>query len=162
MPKTHNCRKKFTKKSLGEHNLVSHIVDSKTVYCICGNKIRLDKEWDPDFLIRHAKNNRCQEARKGRQAITKFFPVNDTKNTKKPCKGLRSDKIANYLECIGMLVVFGGSRPIKEIAKEIFPQSFENNNDSFHWDDFPIEAQEILREFSDKEAKWKNFPSTGN
>ena len=61
-----------------------------------------------------------------------------------------------------MLVVFGGSRPIKEIAKEIFPQSFENNNDSFHWDDFPIEAQEILREFSDKEAKWKNFPSTGN
>ena len=104
MPKTHNCRKKFTKKSLGEHNLVSHIVDSKTVYCICGNKIRLDKEWDPDFLIQHAKNNRCQEARKGRQAITKFFPVNDTKNTKKPCKGLKNDKIANYLEHVGMLV----------------------------------------------------------
>ena len=39
-----------------------------------------------------------------------------------------------------MLVVFGGSCPIKEIAKEIFPQSFKNNNDSFHWDDFPIEA----------------------
>ena len=145
MIKTRSYRKKFTRKSLGEHNLVSCIIDSKTVYCICGNRIRLDKEWDPDFLIRHAKNNRCQEARKGKQSITKFFPVKDTKNTTKPCKGLKNDKITNYLEHVGMFVVFGGSHPIKEIAKEIFPQSFENNNVSFHWDDFPIEAQEILR-----------------
>ena len=44
-----------------------------------------------------------------------------------------------------MFSVFGGSCLIKRIAKEIFPESFENNSDSFHWDDFPIEAQEIIR-----------------
>nr|CAG8483224.1 8108_t:CDS:2 [Entrophospora candida] len=45
------------------------------------------------------------------------------------------------------MLEFGGSHLIKEIAKEIFPESFENNSDSFHWDDFPIEAQEIIRVF---------------
>jgi hypothetical protein len=43
------------------------------------------------------KNNRCQEARKGKQSITKFFPVKD--------KGLKNDKITNYLEHVGMFVV---------------------------------------------------------
>ena len=98
MVKTHNCKKKLTRKLLGEHNLVSHIIDSKTVYCVCGDRIRLDKEWDPDLLIWHAKNNRCQKERKGRQAISKTFPVNNTNNTqKKPCQGLKNDKITNYL-----------------------------------------------------------------
>ena len=57
-----------------------------------------------------------------------------------------------------MFTISGGSRPITQIAKEAFPQSFENNN-NFHWDDFPVEVQEYLRNLSNEEAKWKNFPA---
>ena len=84
-----------------------------------------------------------------------FFSIkNNTNNSeRKFCKGLKNDQITEYLEQVGMFTIFGGSRPITQIAKEVFPQSFENNN-TFHWDDFPVEAQEHLRNLLNEEAKW--------
>ena len=74
------CRKKSILKSLKNHELVSHVVDSKTVYC---KHVRLDREYDTYLLLRHANNNKCKKAREGKWPITVFFPIkNNTNNSR--------------------------------------------------------------------------------
>ena len=61
-----NLQKKSTLKSLKNHELVSHVVDSKTVYCICSKHVRLDREYDTDLQLRHANNNKCKKTSEGK------------------------------------------------------------------------------------------------
>ncbi|RIB05228.1 hypothetical protein C2G38_2047769 [Gigaspora rosea] len=43
-------------ETLSEHPKVRKIIDAKTVICICGKQIRLDRNYDPDLLDVMLKN----------------------------------------------------------------------------------------------------------
>jgi hypothetical protein len=46
---------KHTEITLSKHPKVRKVIDPKTVICICGKKVRLDRNYDPDLLDRHVK-----------------------------------------------------------------------------------------------------------
>ena len=46
---------KHTEVTLSKHPKVRTIIDPKTVICVCGKRVRLDRNYDPDLLDRHVK-----------------------------------------------------------------------------------------------------------
>src|SRR4051812_1211412 len=63
---------KHTEETLSKHLKVRKIIDPKTVICICGKKVRLDRNYDPDLLDRHVKNKICK-SNDGNSQITQIF-----------------------------------------------------------------------------------------
>ena len=64
---------KHTEITLSKHPKVRKIIDPKTVICVCGKRVRLDRNYDPDLLDRHVQNKICTSD-DGNSHITQFFP----------------------------------------------------------------------------------------
>jgi hypothetical protein len=73
---------KHTELTLLKHPKVRSIIDPKTVICVCGKRVRLDRNFDPDLLNRHVKNNVCKSD-DGNSKITQFFSDQSSENLKK-------------------------------------------------------------------------------
>ena len=63
---------KHTETTLSKHPKVRKIIDPKTVICVCGKRVRLDRNYDPDLLDRHVKNKICTSD-DGNSHITQFY-----------------------------------------------------------------------------------------
>ncbi|CAG8796569.1 23758_t:CDS:1, partial [Dentiscutata erythropus] len=95
------------------------IVDKRTVFCICGQKIILDNNYNESRLNKHSKNSRYKVNNKKRQLdLPGLFPVLPKPSKKKenssslspppilsslslyqnkPCFGLYSEQISSYI-----------------------------------------------------------------
>ncbi|CAB5356446.1 unnamed protein product [Rhizophagus irregularis] len=89
---------KHTEVTLSKHPKVRTIIDPKTVICICGKRVRLDRNYDPDLLNRHVKNKICTSDN-GNSQITQFFLTqsSETSRKRKLCIGLNDEKVKLYL-----------------------------------------------------------------
>ncbi|CAG8608459.1 8429_t:CDS:1, partial [Scutellospora calospora] len=128
------------------------IIDERTVFCVCGQKIVLDNDYDESRLIEHSKNSRCKLNNKKKQlGLPGLFPVlpNSKKRKEnpplssyppssslplspslppfpnKPCPGLHSEQISSYINRTPS--TYGGARRREVIGKEMFPNKFSNN-----------------------------------
>src|SRR5260364_674 len=58
---------KHTQARLASNKFCGAIVDERTVFCVCGQKIILDNDYDESRLIEHSKNSRCKLNNKKKQ-----------------------------------------------------------------------------------------------
>ncbi|CAB4419112.1 unnamed protein product [Rhizophagus irregularis] len=150
---------KHTEITLSKHPKVRKIIDPKTVICICGKKVRLDRNYDPDLLDRHVKNKICKSS-DGNSQITQFFSTqnSETSNTKrKLCVGLNDEKVKLYLRRIGFVTTFGGAPPPEIVARELFGDKIKS---SFHWNDLNKKENDQLLDTLRSQAKWINDSTT--
>ncbi|CAB4490871.1 unnamed protein product [Rhizophagus irregularis] len=124
---------KHTEVTLSKHPKVRTIIDPKTVICICGKRVRLDRNYDPDLLNRHVKNKICTSDN-GNFQITQFFLTqsSETSRKRKLCIGLNDEKVKLYLHRVGFVITFGGAPPSEIVARELFGNKIKS---SFHWKD---------------------------
>ncbi|CAB5208563.1 unnamed protein product [Rhizophagus irregularis] len=85
---------KHTELTLSKHPQVRSIIDPKTVICVCGKRVRLDRNYDPDLLDRHFRNFK----------------------KRKLCIGLNDEKVKLYLRRVGFITTFGGAPPSEIVA----------------------------------------------
>ncbi|CAB5356981.1 unnamed protein product [Rhizophagus irregularis] len=99
---------KHTEVTLSKHPKVRTIIDPKTVICICGKRVHLDRNYDPDLLNRHVKNKICTSDN-GNSQITQFFLTQslETSRKRKLCIGLNDEKVKLYLHRVGFVTTFG-------------------------------------------------------
>ncbi|CAB4491852.1 unnamed protein product [Rhizophagus irregularis] len=150
---------KHTEATLSKHPKVRKIIDPKTVICICGKKVRLDRNYDPDLLDRYVKKKICK-SNDGNAQITQFFSTQDseTSNTKrKLCVGLNDEKVKLYLRRIGFVTTFGGAPPPEIVARELFGDKIKS---SFHWNDLNKKENDQLLDTLRSQAKWINDSTT--
>ena len=121
---------KHTEVTLSKHPKVRKVIDPKTVIYICGKKVRLDRNYDPDLLDRHVKKKICK-SNDGNSQITQFFSEQNSEASKKRklCIGLNDEKVKLYLRRVGFVTTFGGARPPEVVARELFGNKIKS---SFH------------------------------
>src|ERR1043165_5784481 len=124
---------KHIEKTLLKHPKVRKVIDPKTVVYICGKKIRLDRNYDPDLLDRHVKKNICK-SNDGNSKITQFFSTENSEISKKRklCIGLNDEKVKLYLRRVDFVTTFGGTPPPEVVARELLEDKIKS---SFHWKD---------------------------
>ncbi|CAG8845625.1 10918_t:CDS:1, partial [Gigaspora margarita] len=109
---------KHTQAHLASNKFCGAIVDKRTVFCVCGQKITLDNDYDESRLNEHSKNSRYKVNNKKRQlGLPGLFSVLPNPKKKKenfsssppptlsslslypnkPCPGLRSEQISSYI-----------------------------------------------------------------
>ncbi|CAB5205916.1 unnamed protein product [Rhizophagus irregularis] len=76
---------KHTEVTLLKHPKVRTIIDPKTVICICGKRVRLDRNYDPDLLT----------------------VISETSRKRKLCIGLNDEKVKLYLHRVDFVTTFG-------------------------------------------------------
>ncbi|CAB5393436.1 unnamed protein product [Rhizophagus irregularis] len=149
---------KHTEVTLSKHLKVRTIIDPKTVICICGKKIRLDRNYDPNLLDRHIKNKICK-SNDGNSQITQFFSTQNLEVSKKRklCSGLSDEKVKLYLRRVGFVTTFGGAPPPEIVARELFGNKIKS---SFHWKDLNKKENDQLLDTLRSQAKWINDSTT--
>ena len=63
---------KYSFERLSKHEYVACIIHPKKVVCICGQKIKLNRKWEEDYLNRHIQRSGCK-ADKGQRTIYNWF-----------------------------------------------------------------------------------------
>ena len=118
---------KYTKQRLLNHEFVRKVSEDGTyVTCICGNKIKLKRPFDEDYINRHVEGGGCKR-KKNTQEITKFFQINNNTQTSIKnfsCLGLRGDKYKAYIERSQLTATHGGAPPRHELARQLLPSVF--------------------------------------
>ena len=149
---------RHTEETLSKHPKVRKIIDSKTVICICGKKIRLDRNYDPDLLERHIKKKLCK-SNDGNSQITQFFSTQNSETSKKRklCIGLNDEKVKLYLRRVGFMTTFGGAPPPETVARELFCDKIKS---SFHWKSLNKKESDQLLDTLRSRAKWINDSTT--
>ncbi|CAG8707733.1 12910_t:CDS:2 [Funneliformis mosseae] len=106
---------KHIKITLSKHPKVRNVIDPKTVICICGKKVHLDRNYDSDLLNRYIKKKICK-SNDGNSQITQFFSEQNSEASKKRilCIRLNDEKVKVYLYCIGFVITFGDV-PLPEV-----------------------------------------------
>ncbi|RIB06451.1 hypothetical protein C2G38_2217041 [Gigaspora rosea] len=67
---------KYTRACLASNKFCGAIVDERTVFCVCGQKVTLDNDYDESRLNEHSNNSRCKVNNKKRQlGLPGLFPV---------------------------------------------------------------------------------------
>ena len=124
---------KHTEVTLSKYPKVRSIIDPKTVICVCGKRVRLDRNYDPDLLDRHVKNKICKSNDRNSQ-ITQFFSNQNSETLKKRklCIGLNDEKVRLYLRRVGFITTFGGAPPPEIVVRELFGSKIKS---SFYWKD---------------------------
>lgn len=108
---------KHTKTRLSENKFCAAIIDKRAVFCICGQKVILDNDYDKSRLNEYSRNSRCKMNNQKRQlGLPGLFPILlKPKKVKEsleisenpspppslfpniPCSGLRSEQINIYI-----------------------------------------------------------------
>jgi hypothetical protein len=120
---------KYTKQHLLNHEFVRKVSEDGTcATCICGNKIKLKRPFDEDYINQHVEGGGCKR-KKNTQEITNFFQINNTQNHLSSikffsCTGLCDDKYKAYIECTQLTATNGGAPPHHELAHQLFPLVF--------------------------------------
>ena len=145
---------KHTEETLSKHPKVRKIIDPKTVVCICGKKVRLDRNYDPDLLDRHVKKKICK-SNDGISQITQFFSTQNSETSKKRklCIGLNDEKVKLYLRRVGFVTTFGDAPPPEIVARELFGDKIKL---SFHWKSLNKKENDQLLDTLRSRAKWIN------
>jgi len=120
---------------LCEHQHFSELIDSKTVRCKCGARIRLDRPYAPKNLKKHAASSACLYSQDGQTNLGMFFgndrlkdseqDVDETPTNKRPalvCQGLTGDEYLNYIAKTPTR--FGGGKRTEVIGHELFSEKF--------------------------------------
>ncbi|CAG8785508.1 15621_t:CDS:1, partial [Dentiscutata erythropus] len=137
---------KHSRDHLAKNKYCGAIVDKRTVFCICGQKVSLDNDYDDSRLNEHSKNSRCKVNNKKRQlGLPGLFSVlPNPKKSKdsplspslpssppsltllsiKPCPGLSSEQITSYISQTS--ITYKDTQWREIIGKEIFPNRFSN------------------------------------
>lgn len=135
---------KHTRDRLASNKFCGAIVDKRTVFCVCGQKITLDNDYDESRLNEHSNNSRCKINNKKRQlGLPGLFQVLPNPKKKKenslsppsspppqslfpdkPCPGLHSEQISSYINRTPS--IYGGARRREVIGKEMFQDKFSN------------------------------------
>ncbi|CAG8584460.1 5235_t:CDS:2, partial [Gigaspora rosea] len=69
-------RDKHTRACLASNKFCGAIVNEHTVFCMCGQKVILDNDYDESRLNEHSNNSRCKVNNKKRQlGLPGLFPV---------------------------------------------------------------------------------------
>ncbi len=149
---------KHTEVTLSKHPKVRSIIDPKTVICVCGKRVHLDRNYDPDLLDRHVKNKICK-SNDGNSQITQFFSNQNSETLKKRklCIGLNDEKVRLYLRRVGFITTFGGAPPPEIVARELFGSKIKS---SFHWKDLNKKENDQLLDTLRSRAKWINDSTT--
>ncbi|CAB4444944.1 unnamed protein product [Rhizophagus irregularis] len=109
-------KNQHTKECLAKNKFYGAIINEHAVFCICGQKVILDKDYDEYRLNEHSNNSRCKLNNKKRQlGLPGLFPIipKKAKNTPSnsesppsllepltpniPCPGLISEQISIYI-----------------------------------------------------------------
>ncbi|EXX71932.1 hypothetical protein RirG_074070 [Rhizophagus irregularis DAOM 197198w] len=72
---------KYSFERLSKHEYVACIIHPKKVVCICGQKIKLNRKWEKDYLNRHIQRSGCK-ADKGQRTIYNWFKPIEVKPVK--------------------------------------------------------------------------------
>ncbi|PKY48484.1 hypothetical protein RhiirA4_422203 [Rhizophagus irregularis] len=133
---------KHTKTRLSENKFCAAIIDKRAVFCICGQKVILDNDYDESRLNEHSRNSRCKMNNQKRQlGLPGLFPIlPKPKKVKEsleisenpppppslfpniPCPGLHSEQINIYINRTP--ATYEGARRREVIGKEMYPNKF--------------------------------------
>ncbi|RIB03433.1 hypothetical protein C2G38_2225023 [Gigaspora rosea] len=123
---------KHTRARLASNKFCRAIVDERTVFCMCGQKVTLDNDYDESRLNEYSNNSRCKVNNKKRQlGLPGLFPVlpnppkkkkNSPSSSPLPTLSLSSSSPPPTLTPS----TYGGARRRDIIGKEMFQDKFSN------------------------------------
>ncbi|CAB5195328.1 unnamed protein product [Rhizophagus irregularis] len=133
---------KHTKTRLFENKFCAAIIDKRAVFCICGQKVILDNDYDESRLNEHSRNSNNQKRQLGLPGLFPILPkpkkvkesLEISENPSSPpslfpnipCPGLRSEQINIYINRTP--AIYGGARRREVIGKEMYPNKFPSKN----------------------------------
>ncbi|CAG8553684.1 25038_t:CDS:10, partial [Racocetra persica] len=120
---------KHTRARLASNIFCGAIIDEHTVFCVCGQKIVLDNDYDESRLIEYSKNSRCKLNNKKKQlGLPTVTP--DPKNIKyTPKFYYNNDPLLSYLK----------NNHIKQLHNILFDG---NSSSKEFWTEFSEKANE--------------------
>ncbi|PKY19470.1 hypothetical protein RhiirB3_432533 [Rhizophagus irregularis] len=84
---------KHTKEHLAKNKFCGAIINERAVFCICGQKVILNKNYDKSRLNEHSNNSRCKLNNKKRQlGLPGLFPIIPKKGASKAIRPLKKAK----------------------------------------------------------------------
>ncbi|CAB4436211.1 unnamed protein product [Rhizophagus irregularis] len=152
---------KYTRERLAKNEFCGAIINERAVFCICGQKVLLDKDYNESRLIEHSKNSRCKLNNKKRQlGLPGLFPIlpkpkkaKDTSELSTPppisplsdipdklCPGLVSEEIRLYINRTP--ASYGGARRREFIGKDLFPDKFSSKS---HFNSKKLNEDEMIQ-----------------
>ncbi|RIB09251.1 hypothetical protein C2G38_2044479 [Gigaspora rosea] len=141
---------KHSRDRLVKNKYCGVIVDKRTVFCICGQKVSLDNDYNDSRLNKYSKNSKCKVNNKKKQlglpglfsvlpnskkskdsllspslpSLPPSSPLLSTLSSIKPCSGLSSEQITSYINRTPS--TYGGARRREIIGKEMFLDRFSS------------------------------------
>ncbi|RIB03611.1 hypothetical protein C2G38_2224553 [Gigaspora rosea] len=136
---------KHTRARLASNKFCGAIVDERTVFCVCEQKVTLDNDYDKSRLNEHSNNSRYKKNSPSSfplptlslssssppptlSSLSSSSPLptllSPSLYPNKPCPGLRSEQIRSYINRTPS--TYGGARRHDIIGKEMFQDKFSN------------------------------------
>jgi hypothetical protein len=158
-----NNEEKLRYNQLKVHPNFFKLIDPKTVQCICGKQVKLDKTYCIKNLETHASGGGClfQNGTRNRQpSILNFVKKRSLEFEKDtpvqilyvPCQGLNVDKYLNYI--LLTPTQYGGGKRDYTVAYNLFPNKFPGCK-SFTKNKLTSEEKIILRRELLSTFKWR-------
>ncbi|CAG8605653.1 4322_t:CDS:1 [Funneliformis mosseae] len=87
---------KHTRERLSKNNFCGAIINEHAVFCICRQKVLLDKDYDDSQLNEYSRSSRCKLNNKKQQlGLSDLFPILPNKKTKNTTLELLSPSLIN-------------------------------------------------------------------
>ncbi|CAB4436294.1 unnamed protein product [Rhizophagus irregularis] len=152
---------KYTRERLAKNEFCGAIINERAVFCICGQKVLLDKDYNESRLIEHSKNSRCKLNNKKRQlGLPGLFPILPKPKKQKTLQNYQHHHQYHHFQIFQIncaLDLFlkkyvytltehqlhnGGARRREFIGKDLFPDKFSSKS---HFNSKKLNEDEMIQ-----------------